>query len=203
MIINAWSQSEHIKRLSMRPLITDYHTWLTHDYIKRVSLWYTMIILFFKQFQESETLVSQNHHLKSEIHKLEREKKRLIDVLSAHETSCPKRLKTASAANQLNNYDMLVGDLPTTVGYSQPQKDEAPLYSNSLSYSPLPSIKVEDMSSPVDDDIFLRPQEPLGYYDGSLFQTHRNHLAHVPHHFLGVKTLGHTYLDLDSRCIAL
>jgi hypothetical protein len=156
------------------------------------------------QFQESETLVSQNHHLKTEIHKLEREKKRLIDVLSAHETSCPKRHKTDSASNQLNNYDMLVGDLPTTVGYSQPQKnEEAPLYSDSLSYSPLPSIKVEDLSSPVDDDIFLRPPEPLGYYDGSLFQTHRNHLAHVPHHFLGVKTLGHTYLDLDSRCIAL
>jgi hypothetical protein len=48
--------------------------------------------LFF--FKESETLVNQNQSLKSEIHKLEREKKRLIDVLASHESSCPKRQKT-------------------------------------------------------------------------------------------------------------
>ena len=37
--------------------------------------------------QENESLISQNQNLKSEIRKLEREKKRLIDVLSVHETS--------------------------------------------------------------------------------------------------------------------
>ena len=106
----------------------------------------------------------------------------------------------------MNSYEEdILGVLPTNGGFP-PQKAEPPSFSGPLDYPPLPSIKVEDLSSPIDDDIFLRPPEPLGYYDE--FQSHRLHNHHnVPaasHHFLGVKAhLGHTYLDLDSRCIAL
>jgi hypothetical protein len=41
--------------------------------------------------QESETLVSQNANLKSEIQKLRQEKNRLMDILSRHQTGCSKR----------------------------------------------------------------------------------------------------------------
>ena len=130
-----------------------------------------------------------------------------MDVLSVHESSCAKRLKTTPMQTPTNNsynnenYDILDDSLQSNIPY--PQKHvENPAFAD---YTSLPSIKVEDMSSPVDEDIFLRPPEPLNYYDGSAFQTHRLYNHHVPasHHFLGVKTLGHSYLDLDSRCIAL
>jgi hypothetical protein len=161
------------------------------------------LILFQFFSQESETLVSQNHSLKSEIHKLEKEKKRLMNVLLVHETSCAKRLKPTPTNDTYNNdsYEMLDDSLQDSAAY--PHKlVEPPSFAD---YTSLPSIKVEDMSSPVDENIFLRPPEPLSYYDGSAFQTHRLYNNHVPasHHFLGVKTLGHSYLDLDSRCIAL
>jgi hypothetical protein len=165
--------------------------------------------------RENETLVSTNESLKSEIAKLEREKRRLSDVLAGHESSCPKRIKTSTMTStmttqqqQQQNFDDILGDV---AGYSKEDCREPPSFSDPLGgYPPLPSIKVEDLSSPIDDDIFLRPPEPLPYYDG--FQSHgrlhgyHHHHHHVPsssHHFLGVKTLAHTYLDLDSRCIAL
>ena len=105
----------------------------------------------------------------------------------------------------MNGYEDILGDLPTNGGYSS-EKSEPSSFSDSLDYPPLPSIKVEDLSSPIEDDMFLRPPEPLGFYDG--FPNHRLHnhynVPSASHHFLGVKAhLGHTYLDLDSRCIAL
>lgn len=155
--------------------------------------------------QENESLISQNQNLKSEIRKLEREKKRLIDVLSVHETSCPKRRKTTTtlheSSNNVDGYDDIIAE------FSQ-QKSEPSAFQENLDFGSLPSIKVEDVSSPMDEDIFLRPPEPPGFYtDGFQSQTrlYNNH-HHVPgsHHFLGVMTLGHHhYLDLDNRCIAL
>ncbi|XP_059086749.1 activating transcription factor 3-like isoform X2 [Tigriopus californicus] len=47
--------------------------------------------------KESEVLVEQNRHLKTEITKLEVEKKRLMDVLSLHQPSCAKRLRSSEA----------------------------------------------------------------------------------------------------------
>ena len=43
--------------------------------------------------QESETLTVQNQSLKTEIHKLEQEKVRLMQVLSGHENICLQRLQ--------------------------------------------------------------------------------------------------------------
>jgi len=161
---------------------------------------------FFTFLQESESLVSQNQNLKSEISKLEREKKRLIDVLAVHETSCPKRRRTTTTSHggggNIDGYDDILAE------FSQ-QKTEPPAFADNMDFVPVPSIKVEDVSSPMDDDIFLRPAEPPGgfYSDGFQSQTrlYSNHHHHVPgsHHFLGVMTLGHHYLDLDNRCIAL
>jgi hypothetical protein len=156
---------------------------------------------FVTPFQENESLVSQNLNLKSEINKLEREKKRLMDVLANHETSCPKRHKTTQG--DVDGYDDIIAE------FSQPplqQKIETDVYPENISFDPLPTIKVEDMSSPVEEDIFLRPPDPINYYgDGFQSQTRLYNNHHVPgsHHFLGVMTLGHTYLDLDNRCIAL
>ncbi len=48
-------------------------------------------------FQESDTLEAQNKSLKSEIDKLEEEKKRLMEMLSAHDPSCAKRFREMTA----------------------------------------------------------------------------------------------------------
>ena len=49
--------------------------------------------------QESETLEAQNKTLKSEIDRLEGEKKRLMDMLSAHDPTCAKRFKEMTEAS--------------------------------------------------------------------------------------------------------
>jgi hypothetical protein len=47
----------------------------------------------FMIIQESETLTVQNQSLKNEIHKLEQEKVRLMQVLSGHENACLQRMQ--------------------------------------------------------------------------------------------------------------
>ena len=51
--------------------------------------------------QESETLEAQNKTLKSEIDRLEGEKKRLMDMLSAHDPTCAKRFKEMTEASDM------------------------------------------------------------------------------------------------------
>jgi hypothetical protein len=51
--------------------------------------------------------------------------------------------------------------------------------------------------------MFLRPPEPPNYYEYQANARFYNSHAPGSHHFLGLMTLGHTYLDLDTRCIAL
>ncbi len=56
--------------------------------------------------QESEFLETQNHTLKSEISRLEEEKKRLMEILSMHQPGCQKQLASASAVKEEEQEDM-------------------------------------------------------------------------------------------------
>ena len=58
--------------------------------------------VFTNILQESETLEAQNRTLKSEIDRLEGEKKRLMDMLSAHDPTCAKRFKEMTSEAPLD-----------------------------------------------------------------------------------------------------
>ena len=58
--------------------------------------------------QESETLEAQNRTLKSEIDRLEGEKKRLMDMLSAHDPTCAKRFKEMTTEAPLDQGEDLL-----------------------------------------------------------------------------------------------
>ena len=153
-------------------------------------------------------MVTHNQNLKLEITKLEHEKKRLMDVLAVHEMSCPKRRRhvTGRSDDADANADAILTELTQ-------HRFEPVGFPETPHFDAIPTIKVEDLSSPIEEDIFLRPPDPIGCF-GDGFPppqtTLYNHHYHPNHHqvpglhtFLGVKTLGHTYLDLDNRCLAL
>lgn len=153
--------------------------------------------------KESEVLVNQNQSLKSDIDKLEREKRHLLEILSVHESTCHKRMRTTAPPPVVVQPQVdMIGQLQLASGsatyYSHTQKDDAAFYAETFGdpSSTLPNIKVEDFSSHTEED-FLRPAAAYNYYEPQTYPPLHGH------YFLGVKTLGHTYLDLDSRCLAL
>lgn len=54
--------------------------------------------------QESETLESQNHDLKSQIQELEIQRRRLVDMLSLHTPTCIKQNNNINSDNNYQQY---------------------------------------------------------------------------------------------------
>lgn len=110
------------------------------------NIWSFLVVFF---LQENESLEAQNITLKSDVERLEREKKRLAEVLRLHEPTCAKKRRTT-----------------TTATTTQVQKQQQQKSSTTTSSSDLYSCGESG-------------------------------------HFLAKRQFGISYLDLDSRCIAL
>ena len=149
-------------------------------------------------FQENETHAILNRSLKSEIQVLERERKRLKDALDAHEASCLKsRRRTTTQSNDID--DILAELLQPQL---EPKRETADLQNLSA------TIKVENWTSPVDNNLFMRPVGQMDHLSDKFQPQARlyDQLQHyVPggHYFADTSALGGNYLDFDNRCIAL
>lgn len=158
-------------------------------------------------FQESEILDTQNKALKSEISKLESEKNHLMDILAQHEPSCAKKLK--EAMKQRNPFDCFENEFRVPL----PPVDKIPVIkvtgpssSSSQASEDPPSFAeairmVTEVKAEEEEEI---PSLVLDqYFQGnSTGSSQEYHYAHQ-NPFLAKRSLGQTYLDLDSRCIAL
>lgn len=192
--------------------------------------------------KESDVLESQNKSLKNEITKLEAEKKRLMDVLSVHEPSCAKKLRTmldtskeeaaavevfdtaqlekppppefrvplppASTVVSGNAYSVRPQIIPI-VQVTSPV-DDPPSFAEAMrmaTQNPPPAVKLENIisSSTVSEEPMMAPPQNVEEIFAYNFDNGNgyHHHTHQASHFLAKRTLGHTYLDLDSRCIAL
>ena len=155
-------------------------------------------------FQESETLDAQNKALKIEIAKLESEKTHLMDVLQQHEPACARKLKDAmkSRREQTGDFDLYE---------TEPQPEfRVPLPPASTVTSRVPMVKV---SPPEEDppsfaeairmvsEVKEEEEEIPNYNLPDYFGSENFYSQQAP--FLAKRPLGQTYLDLDSRCIAL
>ena len=252
-------------------------------------------------FQESETLTVQNQSLKNEIHKLEQEKSRLMQVLSGHDSACLQRMQQESVEIKRENFPSPMDDnefrVPATMNIdptisnppglnttssnftlppssytdrtalmaqplltsNSPMTNDPNLLSFNISqanqldlhHQPLmtsghemittvspsechpPSfddavsvaseVKMEDNSQDTDVQIPNIHRQPLQQGFTPIFESNSSiQQMNEPHHdafrgatfgnhgigdasnyFLAKRPLGHTYLDLDNRCIAL
>lgn len=180
--------------------------------------------------KESEVLVEQNRHLKTEINKLEVEKKRLMDVLSLHQPNCAKRLRSSE-----EDPDQLLGNLESgshdaqhqqlsilpghsSSGYQGFQDDQNTVTSGSFAQGQNPD---EGNSRYYSDDqdmgsfhfsTDIKTEESGGQLDMAFLQgtCGTNYSATNPTStspssgpFLVKRHVPNLYLDMDSRCIAL
>lgn len=150
---------------------------------------------------------TQNKALKSEISKLESEKSHLMDILAQHEPSCAKKLNEAMKLRQpSSNFDCFESEfrvpLPpaSTVpripvikvtGPSSSSQEEPPSFAEAIQMvNEVKAEEEEEIPSLVLDQYFHQGGNSQDYY-------------HHQNPFLAKRNLGQTYLDLDSRCIAL
>ncbi len=176
--------------------------------------------------QESETLEAQNHQLKTQISRLEEEKRRLMEILSVHEPGCSKQLKLASGEELKQEKDEEeVGSGPPheTISFRVPAPPPPPSSSSSsfrtteaiaatTTSLSAPQQQQQQFSSffPVED---VKPQillndAPLVGGDGQVgfFPAGMSPVVEEEEedHFLAKRPpVYNTYLDLDSRCVAL
>jgi len=154
--------------------------------------------------KESETLDAQNKALKIEIGKLETEKSRLIDVLSRHQPNCAKKLKEIIKPNNYINSSSPEFRVPL------PPASTVTSSGSITGLSGIPKIRMTPPDEPPSFADLIKEEEidepfttmaPPGYSYG----TNSDNFAVYPsqNHFLAKSHLGQTYLDLDSRCIAL
>lgn len=164
--------------------------------------------------QESETLETQNHTLKAEINKLEGEKKRLMEILALHEPSCARKDIFSSHKQGGHDDGEAVFRMPPqprpTASSSVPSTSVNPTTTtaslskstffdaNLVSARPAPKLQLNDCPIFIDGDgkEDLRPVVASGPA-GIIPQ------ASDDANFLAKRSLRYTYLDLDSRCIAL
>merc|ERR1711963_1370356 len=154
--------------------------------------------------KESETLDAQNKALKIEITKLEAEKSRLIDVLSRHQPNCVKKLKDTMSKSRTSS---------SASQYAPEFRVPLPPTSTitSATGSNIPRIRIsapaetEDEPPSFADLIKEEAAEEDHPYMTPTYNDYNNYsnYAPTPNHFLAKAHLGQTYLDLDSRCIAL
>ena len=145
-------------------------------------------------FQESEQLTEQNVNLKEEISKLEAEKNKLVSILRSHEPGCQRKLLDSSCYSGAADPSYM-DPIPSC---HQQQQIEHPMLPEFTSPPARDTLDVSDAS--------LVPALKLESFDESpSYESHyyTNDNPQEPGTFLGVRTIGMTYLDLDSRCIAL
>ena len=182
--------------------------------------------MFPLHFQESEILDAQNKALKLEISKLESEKHHLMDILQEHEPSCAKKFKdTMKVRHQSGGFEF-----PSTSSSTQDSEFRVPLPPASMVKASgggrVPMIQVT-ASTPEETDPptfaeaiqmvteVKEEEEEISAYslDGYFGHHSGQNTAPLMHEdyfnqqmqnpFLAKRSLGQTYLDLDSRCIAL
>jgi hypothetical protein len=169
-------------------------------------------------------LDAQNKILKMDITKLEAEKSRLIGVLSQHEPSCVKKLKDIMTARHPES----ARGFYTSPQEAEDNKPEAAIFrvplppastvTSSSSQNRIPMVRISspeeqppsfaeaiEMASQVkeeDEDGMQQFTTGMENYFTTTASAADN-FYQQQNHFLAKRTLGHTYLDLDSRCIAL
>ena len=157
---------------------------------------------------------------------MEAEKSRLIDVLSRHQPNCAIKLKEImkypSTSGDTNEFRVPLppastvtsGGNASSSGHLQHQQPQLPVQ--------IPKIRISEppQEPPSFADLIKEEEDPdisAGYMDAS--NNYYSHPArilnsdmntdsfynstHPTNHFLAKTHLGQTYLDLDSRCIAL
>lgn len=145
--------------------------------------------------QESEILDAQNRSLKVEINKLEAEKSRLLSLLSQHEPTCERKLKDIMKTKQKH------------VVYETYQ-NASPLLDGEFRV-PLPPVRINPQPPTFAEairmasEVVKEEEEELPMFNDDGMGSYENFYHQTDNHFLAKRTLGQTYLDLDSRCIAL
>ncbi len=175
---------------------------------------------------------TQNKSLKMEIARLEAEKSKLMEVLRQHRPNCAKQLEDIMKAKEEETLGAVVdmgepepefrvplppdssvtsasatasvttSTLLPTVTITSPTEHEPPSFAeveikeedaDTMTLAAAPPTEVGG-GYPAFEDYFGVNNDSASFYP-SVSQ------SQVP--FLGKRTLAHTYLDLDSRCIAL
>ena len=159
-----------------------------------------MLYPHFFLLQESETLETQNVHLKAEIEKLECEKKRLMEVLSFHEPTCAKRMKTSDQMSTEGSQTEITSEMDDEGNFSL----RIPVPSqSSTSVSEAPRAATNNMmewKTPTPENSFSTESSEVFHSGasgscGDRFSMGGSFLAKGPY--------SHSHLDLESRCIAL
>ena len=164
---------------------------------------------------------TQNKNLKLEIRKLEAEKSRLIEVLKQHKPSCAKQIQELMKTKEdEREIEFRVPLPPASTVTSRTVTTAIPALESPVQHQQanvvIPAVKI---TSPGEEEppsfAEVEVKEELdssgatgGGYNFDEYFSHNDAASFYPHHptqvpFLGKRTLGHTYLDLDSRCIAL
>ncbi|XP_014216621.1 activating transcription factor 3 [Copidosoma floridanum] len=95
--------------------------------------------------QESETLETQNHELKSQIQELETERRRLVDMLNLHGPTC---LKQPAHTDSYQQYTDSGAPLPSYRENFVPALSQTSSQSDCAIVSDFGSVKVEDFEPP-------------------------------------------------------
>ena len=138
--------------------------------------------------QEGEHLTEQNKNLLEEISKLEAEKVKLQAILRGHEPTCQNKLPQTSSCYPQQQYSDSGFGMENVIQQQQPLPDP-------MQQLPLPDFQ-QQQQLPLKLEAFDHELP----YDQQVFYTNETG-SQEPGAFLGVRTIGMTYLDLDSRCM--
>eukprot|EP00095_Tigriopus_kingsejongensis_P009605 maker-scaffold832_size90819-snap-gene-0.13 protein:Tk09605 transcript:maker-scaffold832_size90819-snap-gene-0.13-mRNA-1 annotation:"proto-oncogene c-fos" len=163
--------------------------------------------------KESEVLEDQNKYLKTEISRLEGEKKRLMGVLSIHEPSCAKRQRSnqETHTHPRGSEDLHLPAFSATSGFQDfPDSiPTSPSFLPGLSSAPSNAYYQNNSSSQSLAYSEIKSEDQSGH-DYLRVSCGSNYSAINPStstngsgSFLVKRPIPASYLDMDSRCIAL
>merc|ERR1711963_245253 len=111
--------------------------------------------------RESETLTVQNQSLKNEIHKLEQEKVRLMQVLSGHDNTCLQRMQQESVEIKRENFPSPMDDnefrVPVTIPVDPTIPNPHGLSTTTVSNFTLPSSSYVDRTTQITQPLLNSP----------------------------------------------
>lgn len=157
--------------------------------------------------QESDGLEYQNKNLRTEIVKLEQEKKRLMEVLAMHEPSCVKRFLNSpgdgsEGNSQSKDEEFRVPQAPAATANRPPSPPTLSAVQSQYQQQqqqqqqPTPYDQHQDASNEIKD-------VSGGGGGGNDLRNSCSFENVQPGNFLAKRPFSATYLDMDSRCIAL
>lgn len=138
--------------------------------------------------KEGEHLTEQNKNLKEEISKLEAEKGKLQAILRGHEPTCQNKLPQTTSCYPQQQYSDSGFEMENVIQQQQPLPD------------PMQQLPLPDFQQQQQLPLKLEAYDHELPYDQQVFYTNETG-SQEPGAFLGVRTIGMTYLDLDSRCM--